>query len=212
MRGLGVLALCLLVCSIREAHQKVFTAFGRSEGAATAHTDVDTSSLHLLSGETIRIQQQGTDGAQRAGGSQNAFCRWLAAMYPPVAALPVHPANPADAKGVLVIIEPRRNALLEFTIKHTMHLLGKDWALQIFHSKHNEAMIKSILNWDTDPLSRAAVLVELDSLGLQDAHLNFKVRHLVQLEVTDVGLGLMACEHFLVVHPEAVLLRSAEKW
>jgi hypothetical protein len=38
-QGLGTLALCLLVCSIREAHPKAFTAFGRIEGEPTTLTD-----------------------------------------------------------------------------------------------------------------------------------------------------------------------------
>jgi hypothetical protein len=47
--------------------------------------------------------------------------------------------------------------MLEFSIKSTMHMLGSNWALQIYHSKHNEAMVRGIVGNDS-----RAILMDME--------------------------------------------------
>jgi hypothetical protein len=81
--------------------------------------------------------------------ASSAFCTFVGVAYPQVSALQVVSAPPETTDRVAVLIEPRRHAMLDFAVKHTMHTLNAGapesgqprWALQIFHSAGNRAQV-----------------------------------------------------------------------
>jgi hypothetical protein len=93
--------------------------------------------------------------------------------------VPVRSTPAADTDRVAVLIEPRRHALLEFSIRHTMHMLGPGWALQIYDSRGNRDMVLSILG----PGHNATLTSLEDDLGCPDAETKFNLLHLQHLQV-----------------------------
>jgi hypothetical protein len=63
MRAFGPTGLCVLACIICEAQPKVFTAFGRSEGTATALSDVVTEFKVDASGSRQQSLSEGWDAS-----------------------------------------------------------------------------------------------------------------------------------------------------
>jgi hypothetical protein len=57
---------------------------------------------------------------------------------------------PEHSEKFAVILEPRREPLLEYVLKNVMHFLGEGWGLQIFAGNKNEDYVREITrNWKT---------------------------------------------------------------
>jgi hypothetical protein len=106
------------------------------------------------------------------------MCKFLALTYPLVQQLPLDedPTNNTSNRvtyrdRVAVLVEPRRHALLEYAILHTMHHLPR-WPLHIFHSDANKRFVHDAISRLVQN-GRQVQLTSLNSLGFSNADDDF---------------------------------------
>ena len=78
-------------------------------------------------------------------GVWSASCgRQLAWLRKNESVIPIEPL--ASARGVVLLVEPREDKNLEFTIRNWMHFVGpRKYGLVVFHGSKNKAFVENIL-------------------------------------------------------------------
>ena len=84
--------------------------------------------------------------------SKQGHIMWSAFLnetYEAVVKLKVKPI-PEKSSNVVVIVEPRKHKLLEYTLTNIMHMLNGKWSLVIFHGPSNEKFVRNIVaKWNS---------------------------------------------------------------
>lgn len=118
---------------------------------------------------------------------------WLRRNEP---AIPIEPL--ATARGAVLIVEPREDKNLEFTVRNWMHYVGASsdhkYSLVVCHSKKNRAFVEKLLEG-----SPGATLVELEQDDLRgQAYSNL---------MTDADFWRrLPCERLLLVQTDTLCL------
>ena len=147
------------------------------------------------------------DCLSKFGKSHFVYSSFVLHSYEVVTGFKLCPPAPVPNGMIAVIVEPRRNPLLEFTVKQVMSTVGASWALQIFVSDENEGYVRSIFDVTEGGLGQNIVITNLAQFGLDDmGHMGNRVQS--AFSAHNILYRTIPSEHILWFQVDVVLRRE----